>query len=610
MAHNVSVYGLSRAGFRVPSTATSGFTKLKSGTTAVIDLDKASTQLLLGQERDNFIRVQPSATFTVTLASPGVFTSNGHGLVNGDIVLLTTTGALPTGLVAGTKYYVIASTTNTFEVSTTYGGSAVNTSVSQSGTHTFQHSSANLVGLTRYGFRIRNSAGTRVVVRLKNPSPTQVDLSDYRTLRVLRRNYGRFFVSTSTTSVAVRGIVGQQRGFDLLAKESATITGSNSGNATAAKIVTVGAQTYTLKSALTEVKATDTVTTSGTPASVRATGTVTTSSTGAGNNDTLTVGCVTYTFKTALTGAANEVVRTGTIDVDLTNLASAINASAGSGTTYGTGTVANPLVSAGSVVSHVLTFTAKSYLAANGNAIALSRSAANLAVSGALLTGGTNESVTLNSQVFTFVEALDAATANEVLINGQDVSLTNLASAINGTSGSGTTYGTGTVASATVSAGAVTSHAITLTAVSPGTAGNAYTLAVSGSHLARGAATFSGGVNSIANEVLIGGSADATLTNVVEAVNATPNAGTDFSSATVANPDFTASGPTSHVITFTEKNPGLLVEPVSTNEPTYTAAGVSGGLAKVYQATTVTIDPSVIHNYKALRRLFRLWVES
>jgi hypothetical protein len=74
---------------------------------------------------------------TVTIASPGVFTNTGHGLALNDVVLLLTTGALPTGLAANTRYYVVSvPTADTFTVSATRGGSAVNTSGSQSGTHT------------------------------------------------------------------------------------------------------------------------------------------------------------------------------------------------------------------------------------------------------------------------------------------------------------------------------------------------------------------------------------------------------------------------------------------------------------------------------------------
>lgn len=78
-----------------------------------------------------------ASTFTVTIASPGVFTLTAHGLALNNVVYFSTTGALPTGLTAGTAYYVISAglTADAFQVSATEGGSAVNTSGSQSGTH-------------------------------------------------------------------------------------------------------------------------------------------------------------------------------------------------------------------------------------------------------------------------------------------------------------------------------------------------------------------------------------------------------------------------------------------------------------------------------------------
>ena len=75
---------------------------------------------------------------TVTIASPGVFTDTAHGLIAGDPVVFSTTGALPTGLTAGTTYYVIAAglTANSYSVSATVGGSAIATTGTQSGVHT------------------------------------------------------------------------------------------------------------------------------------------------------------------------------------------------------------------------------------------------------------------------------------------------------------------------------------------------------------------------------------------------------------------------------------------------------------------------------------------
>jgi hypothetical protein len=79
-------------------------------------------------------------SFTVTQATPAVFSATGHGLVAGDAIILETDGTLLTGLTADTVvYYVIAAglTTGAFEVSTTIGGTAVNTTSTQTGNHKF-----------------------------------------------------------------------------------------------------------------------------------------------------------------------------------------------------------------------------------------------------------------------------------------------------------------------------------------------------------------------------------------------------------------------------------------------------------------------------------------
>lgn len=104
-------------------------------------------------------------TATVTIASPGVFTLATHGLVDGDCVYLTTTGALPTGLAVDTSYFVVSSTTNTFQLSATRGGAAINTSGSQSGTHTVTRSPWG--GITATNFAVPDLRG-RTLVALDN----------------------------------------------------------------------------------------------------------------------------------------------------------------------------------------------------------------------------------------------------------------------------------------------------------------------------------------------------------------------------------------------------------------------------------------------------------
>jgi hypothetical protein len=84
-------------------------------------------------------------TITVTIASPGVVTA---ALRNGTAVVLNTTGALPTGLSVGVVYYVVGSTGTTCNLSLTFGGAAINTSGTQSGTQTI---SARGIDITQLG---------------------------------------------------------------------------------------------------------------------------------------------------------------------------------------------------------------------------------------------------------------------------------------------------------------------------------------------------------------------------------------------------------------------------------------------------------------------------
>lgn len=90
-----------------------------------------------------FAKLVYSSTVTITVASPAVVTWTAHGLSVCDPVKFYTTGALPTGITAGTagtggQIYYVSSVVNanSFQISASCGGSAVNTSGAQSGTHT------------------------------------------------------------------------------------------------------------------------------------------------------------------------------------------------------------------------------------------------------------------------------------------------------------------------------------------------------------------------------------------------------------------------------------------------------------------------------------------
>ena len=75
-------------------------------------------------------------TLTVTIATPAVVNTSVT-LSDGETVVLSTTGSLPTGLIPGKTYYVVNSTGTSFNLAATAGGAAINTSGTQSGVHSF-----------------------------------------------------------------------------------------------------------------------------------------------------------------------------------------------------------------------------------------------------------------------------------------------------------------------------------------------------------------------------------------------------------------------------------------------------------------------------------------
>lgn len=87
-------------------------------------------------------------TANFTAAVTDIITSNAHGLKNGDMVVLTTSGTLPAGLATSTVYWVIEATTNTFKLCANsvanyttgeeeFGHPVVDITDTGTGTHTF-----------------------------------------------------------------------------------------------------------------------------------------------------------------------------------------------------------------------------------------------------------------------------------------------------------------------------------------------------------------------------------------------------------------------------------------------------------------------------------------
>lgn len=113
----------------------------------------------------------PANDVEITVGAPGVVTWNAHGFLAGQPVIFTTTGALPTGLSAGTVYYVVPTglTADAFSVAATPGGAPVATTAVGTGIQTVSAPPAGMTdmffGLALPGAR---SGGSATSVHLRS----------------------------------------------------------------------------------------------------------------------------------------------------------------------------------------------------------------------------------------------------------------------------------------------------------------------------------------------------------------------------------------------------------------------------------------------------------
>ena len=108
---------------------------------------------------------QEATEITSLDATANTLTKASHGLANGAVVRLTTSGTLPTGFALATDYYVVSTATNTFKLEASVGGGAISFS-GGTGTHYYQSGVAmNRIiqqydGRARVGFSVTGGALT------------------------------------------------------------------------------------------------------------------------------------------------------------------------------------------------------------------------------------------------------------------------------------------------------------------------------------------------------------------------------------------------------------------------------------------------------------------
>ena len=75
-----------------------------------------------------------TCSYTAVDTTNNLFTISSHGLVNGTPCQVTSTGSVPGGLAINTIYYVVNQATDTFKLSTTYNGAAIDITTQGTGT--------------------------------------------------------------------------------------------------------------------------------------------------------------------------------------------------------------------------------------------------------------------------------------------------------------------------------------------------------------------------------------------------------------------------------------------------------------------------------------------
>jgi hypothetical protein len=101
---------------------------------------------------------------TTVVAGTDVFTATAHGRINGDKVWLTTSSILPDPLAVETNYFIINKTTNTFKLSLTSGGAAIDITDTGTGTHKLATALSNQVADRIYATRAEKNATTPYIV--------------------------------------------------------------------------------------------------------------------------------------------------------------------------------------------------------------------------------------------------------------------------------------------------------------------------------------------------------------------------------------------------------------------------------------------------------------
>lgn len=204
--------------------------------------------------------------------------------------------------------------------------------------------------------------------------------------------------------------------------------------------------------------------------------------------------------------------------------------------------------------------------------------------------------ITIDGITYTYRTAISATVEDRyaVLIGANPTAaLANLALAIDAGATAGTNYGLGTVAHPRVSSVSSDATTCVVTYDTVGVKGNsALTSEVSAGSWTGSA--LAGGLNPVANEILIGSTANgaAQLVNLKAAINGTSGAGTTYSTGTAPHPLVTAGAIAATTLVITSSDFSILNTAIPTTdvaaELSWTSTVMASGVSKVITPATTT----------------------
>jgi aldehyde:ferredoxin oxidoreductase len=122
-----------------------------SGKTAKFELWNEAGTAVVEPTSDN-VTTHPTFNFTIDVGQKWIY-AIAHPAKEADQVVLSTSGAMGSGVTVATRYFVVNKTPNTFQLSKTPGGDFIELQSQGTGTH-----SAYVVGSVQYDFQAADVA--------------------------------------------------------------------------------------------------------------------------------------------------------------------------------------------------------------------------------------------------------------------------------------------------------------------------------------------------------------------------------------------------------------------------------------------------------------------